>query len=266
VFLVNGSAVHATKLLVEGADFRRDWSDADDVGRKCVAVAVASIEAMGATAVALQVAFAAPPDLTDVWLKGFVSGLRFEAERAEVALTGVELTESKQIAVAVSVVGQTDALEPVRRIGAQIGQHVAMCGRIGWAAAGLAALGRGFRSPKAVVDAQRYPVVPYGAGREAAQAGATSMIAVANGLIPDLDRIAQASDVAIHLETQRFAIPDPVQAVASATGADPMDFILEGGGDYALVGTFPAGSVPRDWQVIGTVQKRATDGLPVTAS
>jgi thiamine-monophosphate kinase len=141
-----------------------------------------------------------------------------------------------------------------------------MCGRVGWAAAGLAALGRGFRSPNAVVDAQRYPMVPYGAGREAVEAGATSMIDISTGLLTDLAAVADASRVAIHIETNRFAIPDPVQAVASATGADPMEFILEGGDDHALVATFPPGNVPRDWQVIGSVEPRTSEGLPVTAS
>jgi thiamine-monophosphate kinase len=42
-------------------------------------------------------------------------------------------------------------------------------------------------------------------------------------------------------------------AVGAALGADPMQFILGGGDDHALLATFPPGSVPEDWTVIGEV-------------
>ena len=46
--------------------------------------------------------------------------------------------------------------------GARPGDVVAYRGRLGMAAAGLAVLARGFRSPGAVVRAQRIPEPPYG--------------------------------------------------------------------------------------------------------
>ena len=67
------------------------------------------------------------------------------------------------------------------------------CGRLGWAAAGLAVLGRGFRSPRTVVDAHRRPQPPYSAGALAAAAGATSMIDVSDGLLADVGHIAELS-------------------------------------------------------------------------
>ena len=47
--LAIGDAVVASlDVLVEGVHFRRDWSEARDVGRKAVAVNIADIEAIGA--------------------------------------------------------------------------------------------------------------------------------------------------------------------------------------------------------------------------
>jgi thiamine-monophosphate kinase len=43
-----------------------------------------------------------------------------------------------------------------------------------------------------------------------------------------------------------------LQAVGAALGADPIQFILGGGDDHALLATFP-GAVPDGWQVIGSV-------------
>jgi thiamine-monophosphate kinase len=92
VYLLSGSAVSSTQILVEGVNFRRDWSEPDDVGRKAVAVVVANLEAMAATPVGLHIGFAAPGTLSESWTVGFITGLRFEAERAEVALLGGDLS------------------------------------------------------------------------------------------------------------------------------------------------------------------------------
>ena len=61
---------------------------------------------------------------------------------------------------------------PVLRSGAEPGDVVALAGRQGWAAGGLAVLGRGFRSPRALVEAYQRPEPPYDAGPEGAAAGA----------------------------------------------------------------------------------------------
>jgi len=172
VFLVNGSAVTSVDMFVEGVHFRRDWSEPFDVGRKCVAASVADLEAMGAVSVAVLVGLAVPTDTPQLWVEQFSAGVRAEVERAGTALVGGDLSSSHEVAVSVTVVGQTDGVAPVTRAGAQPGQVVAVCGRLGWAGAGLTALARGFRSPKAVVDTHRCPRVPYGQGRVAALAGA----------------------------------------------------------------------------------------------
>jgi thiamine-monophosphate kinase len=143
----------------------------------------------------------------------------------------------------------------VLRSGARPGDVVAIHGRVGWAAAGLAVLGRGFRSPRVLVEAQRVPQVGYGAGAVAARAGATSMIDISDGLLADLGRVAQASGVLINLQQDAFDVAEPLQAVAAATGADPYTFLFSGGEDHALGATFPdMDSVPEGWLVIGGVE------------
>ena len=51
----------------------------------------------------------------------------------------------------------------------------------------------------------------------------------------------------------RSRSPEPLHAVGAATGADPLQFILGGGDDHALLATFPADAVPEGWTVIGSV-------------
>lgn len=252
-FLVNGSAVVSTDILVENQHFRTSWSTPADVGRKAVAVNAADIEAMGAEPVAIVVAFACPDTLEAQWLREFTTGLRDEAAKAGLALVGGDVSRARDITVSVTAIGQTAGQAPITRAGAQPGDAIAVCGTLGWAGAGLAALQRGFRSPRAVVQLQRVPQVPYGQGRVAAQAGAHAMIDISDGLLADLGHIADASKVVLDIDTARFSIAEPLQAVASATGVDPLKFILTGGEDHSLAATFPLGQVPDKWQVIGRV-------------
>ena len=260
VLAVEPPIVTSVDMLVEGVHFRRDWSPAADVGRKAVAVSVSDLEAMGARATALVVGFSAPPDLEVRWALDFAAGLAQEGQVAGVSLIGGDVTRARDITVAMTVLGCLDGLAPVLRSGAQPGDVVAVRGRLGWAAAGLVVLGRGFRSPRVVVEAHRVPQVVYGAGAAAASAGATSMIDVSDGLLADLGHIAVASGVVIDVDRSAFEIAEPLQAVAAATGTDPYALVLTGGEDHALAATFPeSAALPDGWLMVGRVLPAGED-------
>ena len=245
-------------VLVEGVHFKRDWSSARDVGRKAVAVNVADLEAMGVRASCMVVGFSAPASLEVAWALELAAGLSEECRTAGVSLVGGDVTVAKDITIAVTALGGLAGGKPVLRSGAKPGQVVAVCGRLGWAAAGLVVLGRGFRSPRSVVDAHRVPQVPYGAGTAAAAAGATAMIDISDGLLADLGHVAKSSGVVIDIDRDRLEIAEPLQAVAAATGTDPYALVLTGGEDHALAATFDHDAIlPEGWRSIGRV--RATD-------
>ncbi len=254
VLAVDGPVVTSVDVLVENVHFRRDWSEARDVGRKAVAVNVADLEAMGATAQGIVVGFSAPADLPAGWALDFSAGVVEECRSAGVSLLGGDVTKARDITISVTVFGGLQGRAPVRRSGARVGDVVAVHGRLGWAAAGLAVLSRGFRSPRAAVQAQRVPDVSYGAGAAAALAGATAMIDISDGLLADLAHVAEASDVSMDLRQQTLDVAEPLRVVAVATGVDPYTWILTGGEDHALGATFPtAAEVPEGWLVIGAV-------------
>ena len=256
-----GTLLSSVDVLVEGVHFRRDWAEARDVGRKSVVVNVADIEAMGGRAMGMLVGFSSPGDLPVAWARDFAAGLQTECTAAGVALLGGDVTRARDVTVAVTVLGVTDGVEPVRRGGAQPGDVVALTGRVGWAAAGLLVLGRGFRSPRVVVDAYRVPHVHSGAGGVAARAGAHAMIDVSDGLLADLGHVAAASGVEIDLRRDAFDVPEAVQAVAAATNTDPYSLILTGGEDHALAATFAASdALPEGWIPIGSVRTPGADG------
>jgi thiamine-monophosphate kinase len=255
-----GHVVVSTDLLVENRHFRRDWADAADIGRRAAAANLSDVNAMGGTATSLTVGLAAPASLPVRWVLDLVDGLAEEAGKVGASLVGGDLTQAGEVMIAVTVLGACE-VAPVLRSGAQAGDVLAIAGRQGWAAAGLAMLARGFRSPRALVEAYRRPEPPYGAGLAAARAGATAMIDVSDGLLADVAHLADESGVAIDVSRGAFELAEPMRAVGSALGVDPMQFVLGGGDDHALVASFPPGSsLPEPFHAIGSV----TEGTGVT--
>jgi len=252
-------------MLVEGRHFRRDWVEAADVGHRAAAASLADIAAMGGVTTALVVGFAGPGALPVQWALDLAGGLAQEAASVGAVVAGGDVTESDTVIVAVTALGTTQQA-PVTRGGARPGDVVAVAGRLGWAAAGLAVLRRGFRSPRAVVDAYRRPAPPYEEGPRAARAGASAMIDVSDGLVSDLGHVARASGVAIDVDTATLPLAEPLEAVAAACGVAPMSFVLTGGDDHALAATFPAASqLPAGWRSIGSVgagEGVTVDGAP----
>jgi len=240
-----GHVVVCTDVLVEGVHFRADWSTAHDVGRKAVAVNAADVAAMGACTVAVVVGLAAPADTPVAWLTELTAGLRAESATVGCSVVGGDTVAGPVVTVAVTAVG-TLLGAPVTRAGARPGDVVAVCGRLGYAAAGLAVLRRGFRSPRALVDVHRCPLPPYADGPRAAAASATSMIDVSDGLLADLGHVAEASGVHITVDGGRLDVPEELRAMARGLGADPRSWVLAGGEDHALAATFPPGTPPPD--------------------
>ncbi|RZT83108.1 thiamine-phosphate kinase [Micromonospora violae] len=257
----DGRVAASTDVLVDGRHFRRDWCSARDVGHKAAAANLADIAAMGATPTALLVALCMPADLETAWAEELADGLSAEASSVGASVVGGDMSASPTLTVAVTALGDLAGRPPVLRSGARPGDVLALAGRTGHAAAGLTVLSRGFRTPRLLVEAYRRPEVPYAAGPQAAQLGATSMIDVSDGLLADLGHVSSASGVAIDVRRDAFEVPRQMADAAQALGVDPYTWILAGGEDHALAATFPpAVALPPGWRPIGQV----TDGAGVT--
>ncbi|MGH3912970.1 MAG: thiamine-phosphate kinase [Pseudonocardiaceae bacterium] len=251
---VDGRVVACTDMLVEGVHFRLDWSTPQQAGRKAVAANLADVAAMGAVPTGLLVGLACPGPTPVATLQSLVDGMWEEAGRVGAGIVGGDVVSAPKIVISVTALGDLQGRAPVTRSGAAPGEILAVCGRLGWAAAGLAVLGRGFRSPMTVVGAHRVPEPPYDAGPQAAAAGATAMIDVSDGLLSDLGHIAEASGVHIDVDSAALTVPRRLIEVASALGTDPRHWVLTGGEDHALLASFPARlPLPSGWTPIGSV-------------
>lgn len=258
--------VVCTDMLVQDRHFRLDWSTPYQVGRKAVAQNAADIEAMGARCTALVVGFGAPSTTPTGPVLELTDGMWHEAGLFGAGIVGGDLVRAPQWVVSVTALGDLDGRQPVLRGGARAGDAVAVTGGVGRSAAGYSLWHNAIDAFPALRERHLVPEPPYGQGRLAADAGATSMTDVSDGLIADLGHLARASAVGFDVMTSALtADHDAVAAAATMTGADPWDWVLGGGEDHVLVATFP-GTPPPGWRVIGRVIEGSprvlVDGAP----
>jgi thiamine-monophosphate kinase len=254
----DGRTVVSTDMLVAGRHFRLDWSTPHDVGRKAIAQNAADIEAMGARATAFLVAFGAPPDTATSQVIELSDGMWHEARVLGAGIVGGDLVSAPQWVISVTVLGDLEGREPVRRSGAKPGDTVAVVGELGLSAAGYTLWHRNIRQFDALRRRHLVPGPPYGQGRIAADAGAAAMTDVSDGLVADVGHIATASGVGVELSTEALSADHAAVAdAAAAVGADAWQWVLGGGEDHVLVATFPA-ALPAGWRPIG----RVLDGPP----
>jgi thiamine-monophosphate kinase len=253
VAAADGRTVVSTDMLVEGVHFRRDWSTPFEIGRKAIAANAADIEAMGAVPTAFVVAFGAPGDTAAEDALALSDGMWSEAVKFGAGIVGGDLVSAPQWVVSVTALGDLDGRRPVVLAGARVGDVVAVSGGLGLSAAGYALLVNDIRDFDELRQRHLVPVPPYGQGRAAADAGATSMTDVSDGLVADLRHIAHASGVGIELSRAALSSDrDALSAAGTALDVDSWTWVLAGGEDHALVGTFP-GAPPVGWRVIGSV-------------
>lgn len=254
--------VVTTDVLVEKVHFRLDWATPHQVGRKAAAANLADVAAMGAVPTALVVGLAVPGQTPVSTVDELTSGMWDEAGRVGAGIVGGDVVSSAEIVISVTALGDLQGRAPLTRSGARAGEVLAVCGRMGWSAAGLAVLRRGWRSPPTVVGAHQVPQPPYTAGPQAAAAGATAMIDISDGLVADAGHLAHASGVAIDIESAALPVAPELVDVAAALGVDARHWVLTGGEDHALLGCFPpAVALPADWTRLGMV--RAGSGVTI---
>jgi thiamine-monophosphate kinase len=295
----DGRFVVSTDVLVEDRHFRARWSTGYDVGRRAAAQNLADIAAMGARPTALVTSLVVPGETDVEWVTGLARGLADGCAPVGAGAVGGDLSSGPCLVVSVTVHGDLEGRDAVLRSGARPGDVVAHAGVRGWSAAGLALLEAGLvRAPlspvpvevsdgvhledawEQLVSAHLRPEPPLAAGVAAAEAGATAMLDLSDGLLRDAGRLAAASGVRLDLDAGAFAgdrdvLRSAARAVAAAKGlGDPgwgpgradVDGILDGwiwggGEDHSLLATFPPDApLPAGWTAVGRVLEALSDG------
>jgi len=256
VLALDGDLVVSSDVLVQDRHFKREWSTAADVGFRAAMQNLADIDAMGAVPIALQVTIAAPPTTEVSWIVDFADGMREACEPYNVGVVGGDLSGASEICVSVTAIGETRGRAPIRRSGARHDDLIAVSAPLGASMAGYHQLENMLDFDREAIDLFLRPRPNIGVGVLAAEAGATSMMDISDGLVTDLERMAVASGLGMSVDSTLVPVHRSVTAVATAVVANPVEWAVTGGEDHHLVATFPPEiELPKPWVVIGKVAR-----------
>jgi thiamine-monophosphate kinase len=215
-----GQALISTDVAVLGVHLDETLFPLEDLGFKAVAAAVSDLAAMGGRPRAAVVAVSSPPGID---LEELHRGIADAATITNCPIVGGDLTRSKDVAVAVTVMGECPDRGAVLRSGAKAGDEILVTGPLGRSAAGLRRRRAGAPLNDELVVAHRRPWPRIDEGIAARNAGAHAMMDLSDGLGIDLHRLADASRVGFELTH-----------VPVAEGAT-LEEATSGGEDYELL-------------------------------
>ena len=258
--------VVTSDTMVEGHDFRQDFSSGFDLGYKAIATNLADVAAMGAKPISVVVAMVIPKHTKQSWLEDFSRGMQaaIDALAPSCAVVGGDLAAGDSIVIAVTAHGDLEGGAPILRSGARPGDLVAVAGTLGRAACGLELLLHQDATLRAAypefINVQLQPNPVISLALEVSKF-ATAMLDVSDGLSLDAARLATASGVSIRLAPQALSGYEAVLELAAQSlsarqevTVRERDWVLHGGEDHAFLFTCPKDTaLPRGCKVIGEV-------------
>jgi thiamine-monophosphate kinase len=242
---------------VEGTHFERKWLSMEDLAHKSIEAAVSDVCAMGARPIGLLVQLTLAPWLTTTLLRRLAREQRATGQRLGAPVMGGNLTAGRQLELVTTVLGELPG-RALLRSGARPGDQLWLVGSVGRARLGLLALQNGWAKKAALaacLEAFRRPRALASQGRALASR-ARACLDVSDGLRRDAPRLAEESKVAVVIESRRLErLVDPGFArAARALAVDPLEAMLDGGEDYALLATGPQQQRPRFARAIGRIE------------
>ena len=239
-------------MLVDGVHFDLEATSPHDLGHKAVVVNVSDVAAMGGSPRYGLVTIGLPPRVEGAWVMELYGGMREAADDCGMALVGGDTSRSDRAVLSVTVYGEVPSGRAVTRSGARPGDVLVVTGSLGGSAGGLRVVRARADEQKDLLSTEwgrdllarhERPVARVGEGRTLAEAGATAMIDLSDGLSLDLARVCEESGVGARVRVPDLPLAPGLVDLAAATGVNPQDLALHGGEDYELLAAVPRDAV-----------------------
>ncbi|HAD04615.1 MAG: thiamine-phosphate kinase [Desulfuromonadales bacterium GWD2_61_12] len=233
-----------TDMLLEDVHFCRDWTSPRLLGRKCVAVNVSDIAAMGGTVRHLYLGLGIPADMAVAELDELLAGVLEAAADYGADLAGGDTCASSgPLVLSLTAEGTIADGDVVGRGGACPGDAVYVSGSLGDSALALRELRAGRRPSAFLASRHHDPTARAALGQRLAREHlATAMIDVSDGLLADLGHLLRASTCGARIDGAALPLSaDFAAALAVEPGLFPL--ALSGGEDYELLFTVPPAAI-----------------------
>jgi thiamine-monophosphate kinase len=254
--------VSKTDSIVAGIHFFPD-DPAGLIAQKALRVNLSDLAAKGAVPLYYMLDLILPSETTEEWVASFATGLARDQETFGVHLIGGDTNATPgALTVAITLLGEVDFGQTLRRGGARPGDVIFVTGTIGDAALGLAALHGelGEITPAQadwLIDRYRLPLPRVGVGPQLAGV-ATASIDISDGLVADLGHVCQVSGLCADVEVARVPFSAAARTAINNDRAR-LEAALTGGDDYEILFTAPPDMGDR----IERLSRRS--GVPITA-
>ena len=230
--------VQSVDTLVAGVHFPVETSP-QDIAHKALAVNLSDMAAMGAEPTWFTLAITLPDD-DDVWLTSFSQSLSVLAKIYNVQLVGGDTTHGP-LCISITINGFVPIDKALSRNNAQVTDKIYVSGTIGDAALALAAWQEQY-----VLNDKTVSFLKEKLNRPKPQIElglflrnfATSCIDISDGLIADLNHIADSSEVGAKIYFENIPLSDEFKLNIS-DDALITPLVLSGGDDYELCFTIP---------------------------
>jgi len=230
-----------TDSQVEGVHFHKNTISPRELGRKAVAVSVSDIGAMGGTPKYILATAGFSENVDQTYIDSFMNGIKDAEKEFDVKLIGGNLTAADKFFVDITVLGEVNKKNVVRRQGAAIGDLILVSGTLGDSSLGLKILGRSnahHNGQSFLVDRHNLPSPRLKLGRELARRRLVkSMIDISDGLLLDLGRISVDFGLGAQIDLDNIPTSDQYRKIISEFCDDKYELALSGGEDYELLFT-----------------------------
>ena len=229
--------LYTTDTMVEGVHFTDKTASWEDLGWKVMAANMSDIAAMGGLPLYALITLGLPPETEVEDVRHLYCGMLDLANRYGVVIIGGDVVRSPTVFVTVGMTGTAER-DPMLRSAAQIGDVIAVTGYLGSSAGGLEVM---LKSPivdenaaQQLREAHQRPEPCINQGQLLLENGVKAAMDISDGLVEDLSKLCQASEVAATLEVDKLPIhPSLKQAFPSRYA----QLALSGGEDYQLLFT-----------------------------
>jgi thiamine-monophosphate kinase len=244
-------------IAVAGRHFLPGRTPMADVGWKVASANVSDVCACGGRPTHALVSLGVPAEPDAEALDALYDGLAEAAGAYGFTVVGGNVSGAGQLLVDLFMLGEAPRF--IARSGARPGELLAVSGRLGGAAAGLALFGEpGTALSDPLVQRHLRPRARTELV-ELLQAVATAAIDISDGLASELSHLAQRSGVCLAVEGAQVPLHAALGAHARERGQHALEIALHSGEEYELLFTLPAARraalAGHDVTVIGEVRQ-----------
>jgi thiamine-monophosphate kinase len=270
----NQKVVVTTDVLAEGVHFNLGYVPLKHLGYKAVVVNISDLAAMNAVPTQILVSLAISNRFPVEALDEIYDGIKLACERYKVDLVGGDTTSSTSgLVMSITAIGLEHSENLVQRNGARQGDLLVVTGDLGGAYLGLQILEREhsvfLANPNMQPEMEGYDYILERQLKPEARTDIkntlkelnlkpTSMIDVSDGLSSEILHLSDQSKVGFRLYEGKIPIDPLTMTTADELNLNPVMCALNGGEDFELLFTIPAGDYDKiknhpDFTIIGHV-------------